>query len=135
MSEISISQDTLSNIELRQFIANKEEDILIYHPDFELETAELSNFIVLRSDNQIIGVFIYQEKGDQMHVDVDYIVEEHRDKGVGLFFYGSKIDDFRKLGFTSVYAIASHPKYQNYLSEIGFKPVSNQSELFSYDLP
>ncbi len=134
MSKISINPDTLTNPELRQFIADNEDDILIYHPDFELETAELSNFIVLRSGEQIIGVFIYQEKGDQMHVDVDYIVEEHRDQGVGLFFYGSKIDDFKKLGFTSVYAIASHPKYQSYLTELGFKSVSAQSELFSYDL-
>lgn len=134
MSKIYIKEESFSDENLIEFLKTYEDDILIYHPDFELETADHGNFLALYSENQIVGVFIYRAKGDQMHVDVDYIILEHRDKGVGSFFYGNKVQDFKKIGFNSVYAIASHPMYQNYLSSIGFKPVSSQSQLYLFEL-
>ena len=134
MSKISVKEESYSCQALVHFLRENEEDILIYHPDFELETAEMSNYLVLYSENTIIGVFIYQAKGDEMHVDVDYIIHEQRDKGLGIFFYGSKVQDFKKIGFNSIYAIAGHPMYQKYLTEIGFKPTTNQSQLYFFEL-
>lgn len=134
MSQVKIKEEDFSNPSLIQFLKDYEEDILIYHPDFELETAEMGNFLVLYSDDKIIGVFIYQAKGDEMHVDVDYIIKEERDKGVGIFFYGRKLENFKKLGFSSVFAIAGHPLYQKYLEGIGFKPASHLSQLYTFEL-
>lgn len=130
MLGIKILKCSLEAPKFVEFYEKWKSDILTFHPDFELEGADLSALFTLGVENLIVGVFIYQTKGDEIHIDVDYVVPAFRDKGIAQHFFNEKLDTFKKDSFKVVYAIGSNTLHANYLIQHKFKLSQDHPELY-----
>jgi len=91
------------------------DDIENYFPDFSPNDAEFSDFLLLIYQNQNVGLFVYHPKGEEMHIDVDFVPPAFRNVGIGPSFFKTMKDDFIKQGFKILYASTSNELHRNYL--------------------
>jgi predicted GNAT family acetyltransferase len=134
MNEIT-SQKVDSNApEIVEFLTIHSSEIETYFPHFEIEDSYYSSAYILKDNAKIIGVFIYQSKGEELHVDLDFVISEFRDKGIGADFFKNKINEFRNYGFTMIVALTSNEKHIRYLNECAFKKSSMHPDRYELSL-
>ena len=69
----------------------------------------------------IAGLFVYQDKGEELHVEIDYLIPQYRNQHVGEQFFERKLNDFRKDGFEVIIAVTEHEEFIRYLQRVGFE--------------
>ncbi|MEO9533928.1 MAG: hypothetical protein ABJG68_02950 [Crocinitomicaceae bacterium] len=130
MPNVEIKHSTFDAEPFVQFYTRWEDEILMFHPDFEIESTDLSTVLTLSVDGMLIGVFIYEIKGDQIHVEVDFVITAYRNLGIGKEFFEKEIVKFKAKGYTSIVAFGSHEIYIRYLLENGFKQKFERSSYY-----
>lgn len=96
-------------------------EIKNYFPHYSPDEIELSEVLLLEYEGKTVGLFMYEAKGPEMHIEVDYLIPELRDIGVGRAFFNKKAIGFKQQGFKKLVALTNHPKHRNYLSnDVGF---------------
>ncbi len=118
---LEISEVSLEDARFTDFIAGWEDDIETIFPHFTEEDADFSSLYMLKVDGKDSGVFIYQRKGEELHVHVDYIIPEFRDVGIGNSFFKSKIEEFKETGFSIIVALTNNDVHIKYLLDVGFE--------------
>lgn len=99
-----------------------QDDIAHFMPDFDIDDLYFSKVLVVNFMGSPIGMFIYQEKGDQIHVNLDYVTSAYRNKGIGNSVFEIMLSKFKQSGFKLIVALAYNPEHENYLLEVGFMP-------------
>jgi predicted GNAT family acetyltransferase len=121
MDTLEIVQSTFENEEYKKFMRVCADEVELIFPHFSEEDAVFSEILMLKTEDEIIGVFIYQQKGDLLQIDVDFLVSKHRDQGIGQDFFNQKMDDFKKGGYRTIVALANNKIHRGYLESLGFK--------------
>lgn len=134
MPNIQIKPSPLNAAKFIEFYEKWESEILNFHPDFELESADQSALLTLNTEGMIIGVFIYRVKGDQIEVEVDFVLPAFRDLGVGKTFFLEEMKKFKAKGFLTIFSFGNHEVYINYLLELGFSRKFEKSSYFELTL-
>ena len=110
-------------------------EIQNYFPDFSPEDAELCDFLMLNYENQNVGLFVYQAKGEELHIEVDFVPPAFRYIGIGPSFFKSMKVDFLKQGFTILYAITNNAAHRKYLvDDLHFTASDKHPDLYFLDL-
>ncbi|MEX1002754.1 MAG: GNAT family N-acetyltransferase [Crocinitomicaceae bacterium] len=126
MINFQVKETKHDNSDFKAFMAENEADISHIFPHFSEEDAQFGDILVLTHADSIIGVVISQTKGDELHIDVDYLIKKYRDQGIGKAFFEKRLQDYQKKGINSVIALTDNTVHINYLKEAGF----TQSSLY-----
>ena len=120
--DISLDFEQISNEseEFMRFLEHWSEDLESYFPDFSIYDTTFATAYILKINSQPSGMFIYQDKGEELHIDLDYLIPEYRDMGIGNAFFAEKLKDFEKAGFSVIISVTENPKHIKYLKELGF---------------
>lgn len=104
----------------QEILKNWWEDIEDIFPHFNEEEAEFSRLLLLKYRNKNVGIFIFQKKGEELHVHVDYVIPEFRNIGIGKTFFKQKINEFKSNGFSTIISLTDKKMHINYLKSLGF---------------
>lgn len=89
------------------------------------------NLIILRNA-AVAGICTGQQKGQELWVDLDFVIPEYRDLKPGRFLYEDNKQFFLNQGVTYIVASALSAKHLAYLRQMGFsrKPDQTTPDLF-----
>ena len=124
----------ISDSRFTEFYKEVENDIDRLFPNFEIEMVEMSDVEILLLDNQVCGILIISEKGEEIHIELDYVVPKVRDLGVGQSYLAKKFVEFKDAGFSIVYASTGDQKQQDYLGSMDFQKSIKHLDLFERKL-
>lgn len=135
-TEISLEFEEISNEseEFIRFLHHWSDDIELHFPNFSIYDITFATVYLLKVNTKPSGLFIYQDKGEQLHIDLDYLIPEYRDMGIGNSFFEKKMDDFKKEGFEIIIAVSENPIYTKYLKELGFVRSNLHNTRFEYTI-
>lgn len=134
MQDLLIEIASIDSKEFQSFMNIYGAEIESIFPHYSEEDAYYASIYLLKTAAKTIGVFIYQTKGDELHVDVDFIAEEQRDKGIGADFFKDQIGEFKKKGFNKVVALTTNSKHIEYLRTCDFERSVRHPDRFELDL-
>lgn len=136
MQNISLGIEQLmpDSEEYLRFINRWADEIDEIFPDFSIHESTFATIFQLKVNNEPSGIFIYQDKGDELHIEVDYLVPKFRDQGIGIEFFNQKKADFKEDGFNTIVMTSENDVHQEYLKSLGFKPSRRHHTRFELDL-
>ena len=111
-----------------------EDEVDEIFPHFDKDNIDMAEISILNADDQDIGVFMAEYKGEELHVVVDYVIPEYRDIGVGEEYFAQKIEDYKKMGFKNIVALTDDAKHREYLTRCGFQNSAKHNDLFELGL-
>lgn len=135
-SELSLHIEEISNEseEFLRFLDLWSEDVEVYFPDFSIHDITFATVLLLKINSKPSGLFIYQDKGEELHIDLDYLIPDYRNMGIGDSFFRKKLDDFKKDGFEIIISVSENPVHQKYLKELGFEQSKLHNTRFEYTI-
>jgi GNAT superfamily N-acetyltransferase len=114
---------------LRYFLRFHREDIQRFLPDYADEPSDLHVFIL--RDLVPAGVLIGRQEGDELRVQLDYVIPRFRDFKIGRYLFDERADLFADRGIAHIVTPAGSLRHQAYLERMGFTRTDNQT----YRLP
>ena len=120
--------------EFTSFLKAWSDDIESYFPDFSIYDITFAAIYLVKVNNESAGLFIYQDKGEELHIEVDYIIPKLRNKGIGKEFFNEKLDTFRKEGFEIIISVSDNDVHQKYLKSLGFKQSKKHHSRFELNI-
>jgi GNAT superfamily N-acetyltransferase len=109
-------------------------DIEFFFPDFDIEEISLSEIEILIIDDKCCGVIIYHGKGEEMHIELDYVIKEFRNLGIGQSYIPELFTQFKKLGYKEVFAKTGNDRHKIYLDGLGFNSSKSHPDLLEQKL-
>ena len=134
MEKLELRETLLETEEFRNLYDQWKDDIHQFMPDFDLDDAYFSKTYLLLYEKQPAGFFIYQEKGDEIHILMDFLAEEYRNKGIGKKVFEDIMTEFKSQGFKLIVGLAYNPDHVNYLKHLGFKGSKKYKARFEISL-
>jgi hypothetical protein len=115
--------------EFEDFYGTYQDDIESLFPNFDLEETSLSDIELLEVDNKICGVYITQGKGETLHIELDYVIQQYRDLGIGQEYLPIQFEKYKRKGYKNVLASTGNIIQQDYLASLGFLKPERMGEL------
>jgi hypothetical protein len=104
---------------LADFLHHHATDIRSFQPGARIERAgDLA--LVLNRDNLPAGAVIGHADGDELVIDVDYVLPAYRDSRLGAWLYGPGASVFRDAGFRKLCTDGANDTHRAYLRRMGF---------------
>jgi predicted GNAT family acetyltransferase len=134
MNELEIKEVSASDQEWISYYQKWENDIQSFFPHFSEDEATFSQILMLNYRGETAGVFVYQDKGDELHIDLDYVSPDFRNLGIGGDFFQQKKDDFQRAGFKKIVTLTNNKDHRDYVLSIGFESSSLHPDLYVMEL-
>ncbi len=116
---------------LLDFIEYHHDDIVNFQPEFSMPTGDDVLALVLNREGLPAGLVVGHRQDDTLHIDLDYVMREHRDSRLGLWLYGPGRSVFREAGVTELRALAVTDAHDRYLRRVGFDPPADKTGEFA----
>jgi len=116
---------------LNAFLEFYREDILEIIPTFTSNTDDdLLCFFILR--NMLpAGLFIAKLRGEEAHIQLDYVIPNYRDFQVARFIFEDNAAFFRQRGIRRFVSDGGSPIHQRYLEKMEFV---NHGDMYVYEI-
>jgi GNAT superfamily N-acetyltransferase len=134
MSELDISAISFDSEEFKSFMDEWEADIEKIFPHYSEDDAQYGEVFSIRVEGSIAGLFIYQYKGEELHVSVDFVIPKFRNKGIGKKLFEDKFDEFKEQGFKSIVTLTDNNLHAAYLASCGFELQAKHPDWFELKL-
>lgn len=134
MSDLIIKEYSAEDAEFVDFIESNLDEIEEIFPHFSLEESGYADAFLLIKENQIIGAFICRPRGEELHVDIDFLIHPYRDMGIGNDFFQQKLGEFKNQGFSAVVALTANETHIKYLKSCGFELNTKHPHWYQKDL-
>lgn len=134
MNQLNVQSIEAEADEFSSFMEVWGDEIEEIFPHFSEEDAVYSEILSLEVNHQMVGVFVFQFKGERLHVNVDYVIPEYRNQGIGQSFFRQKIEEFKKMGFKAIVSLSNNKIHQDYLVSCGFKQQPKHPDWYQLDL-
>ena len=134
MNNLEITAIEFEDESFQKFIKEWEKDIEIFFPHYSDEDAEDGNIIMLKYDNEDAGMCIYKYKGNEIQVDLDYIIPKYRNLSIGKKLFDQKREEFKSMGFLSITSLTDNEMHRKYLLSLGFNLSDNHPDLYVLEL-
>ncbi len=105
---------------LDRFVRFHHDEIARFEPRFPGLHTDQRAWMVLR-DAVPVGAVVGELHDDELRLDLDHVVAEHRDFTAGEVLYG-RSGVFQELGVVAVTSRADTPAHRRYLERMGFVP-------------
>jgi Acetyltransferase (GNAT) family len=106
---------------LRDFVEYHIDDICHFQPDFSMPVGDDVVAMMLTREGLPAGLVVGHIADDTLHIDLDYVLREHRDSRLGTWLYGQGTQVFRSLGVRRLRADAVTEAHEKYLHRAGFE--------------
>jgi hypothetical protein len=113
---------------LTDFVEYHAADIGRFQPDFHMPTGDDVMSLLLTRDGLPAGLIVGRRHGDELTIDLDYVLREHRDSRLGRWVFGPGAHVFRSAGLRRLRASATTDVHEKYLRRIGFAPSVGDDE-------
>lgn len=121
--DLGVSQIRADSPFLRDFVEYHIDDICHFQPDFSMPVGDDVVALLLSREGLPAGLVVGHLDDTTLHVDLDYVLREHRDSRLGVWLYGPGAHVFRTLGVTRLRADAVTDAHEKYLHRVGFHAV------------
>jgi len=116
---------------LNAFLEFYREDILEIIPTFTSNTDDdLLCFFILRN-MMPAGLFIAKLRGEEAHIQLDYVIPNYRDFQVARFIFEDNAAFFRQRGIRRFVSDGGSPIHQRYLEKMEFV---NHGDMYVYEI-
>ena len=105
---------------LTDFIEYHAHDIGRFQPDFHMPGGDEVMSLMLTREGLPAGLIVGRRSGDELTIDLDYVLREHRDSRLGQWVFGPGADVFRAAGLRRLVTNASTDDHDRYLRRVGF---------------
>jgi hypothetical protein len=128
---ISIRHD---NAYLKYFLDFYHHEIEQFFPDFRnfknsiLEENENSLSLIILRNAAVAGIFIGQKNGDEVLVDLDFVIPEFRDLKPGNYLFSKNASCFTDQDISRIKSLAKNKKHFGYLKRMGFIEQESESK-------
>lgn len=126
-----LTVDGLKSIYIRKFIEFHMDDITSFFPDFNAEDRELVKGCLILRDVIPVSIILYRldEEKKNGEIIIDYSVPSHRDRSNARYFFDYVLRHVELGEAERLTAVAGSSSHEKYLKHMGFKAVSDDSEL------
>lgn len=116
---------------LRDFVEYHIDDICHFQPDFSMPVGDDVVAMLLTREGLPAGLVVGHLRDATLHIDLDYVLREHRDSRLGVWLYSTGSEVFRSLGIRRLRADAITESHEKYLHRAGFElgPDAHPGEL------
>jgi len=121
-SDLGVSAIRPDSPFLTDFIEYHIDDIGRFQPDFHMPPGDDVMSLLLTRDGLPAGLIVGRRSGDELTIDLDYVLREHRDSRIGQWVFGPGADVFRSAGLRRLRSSASTDDHDKYLRRVGFSP-------------
>lgn len=105
---------------LDAFLGYHHDDIRRFQPDFRMpDDADLA--LLLFRDGRPAGVVAGRRRGSELHVVLDYVLEEYRDSRLGSWLFGEGKHALTDRGITTLVSLPGTDLHRRYLERMGFR--------------
>ena len=116
---------------LRAFVEFYKDDITKIIPSYTYKTEDdLLCFFILRN-MMPVGLFIVKIRGEEAHVQLDYVIPNYRDFKVARFIFEENAAFFMQRGIRRFLSEGGSPIHQTYLEKMEFV---NQNGIYVHEL-
>lgn len=116
-----MSINRLDNKYLQTFLDFHAKDIGKFFPGFDLgDLGEPQVTFILRNVNPA-GLVVFEERGQEVHVHLDYVLPSYRDLRCTRFFLENMAPIWRARGIRMVLSRATGGVHRDYLKRLGFR--------------
>ncbi len=120
--DLGVSRIRADSPFLLDFVEYHHDDITGFQPEFQMPTGDDVVALMLVRDGLPAGLVVGHLHGDELHIDLDYVLREHRDSRLGAWLYGPGRSVFRAAGARELHALAVTDSHDKYLRRVGFSP-------------
>lgn len=121
MNDLQIVETPYDAEECQTFVNAHYDELEEIFPDFSVDDAVFCTVNLLKMKQETIGIFIYLGKGEQLHIEMDYLVPHFRDQGIGKKIFAQRKQDFKAEGYKTIIVLTHNQAHKNYLLATGFK--------------
>ncbi len=115
---------------LQSFLDHHAADIAGFFPCFERQRLEGARIVFILRDMLPVGLVVCRENGDDVDIELDYVIPSHRDFRCARYFYDVFGADYAARGLRSFRAHAAAPQHHHYLRRLDFKPAQDLGDGF-----
>jgi len=116
---------------LRAFVEFYRDDIIAIIPSYIYQPEEdLLCFFILRN-LMPAGLFIAKLRGEEAHIQLDYVIPNYRDFQVARFIFEDNAAFFRQRGIRRFVSDGGSPIHQRYLEKMEFV---NHGDMYVYEI-
>lgn len=112
---------------LRDFVEYHINDICHFQPDFSMPVGDDVVAMMLTREGLPAGLVVGHRDDTTLHIDLDYVLREHRDSRLGTWLYGTGSGVFREFGVRRLRADAITDAHEKYLTRAGFIPSTDDN--------
>ena len=107
---------------LQYFLEFERDDIRRFIPGFHYDPEQTNVALFVLRDLVPAGVLLGRVHGDELEVQLDYVVPQYRDSKVGRYLYFDEAAFFRGRGIRDIVSRADTEAHAEYLTRMGFEP-------------
>lgn len=111
---------------LLDFLHHHLADIRDFQPDFDGDIHESDLCLVLTRDGLPAGVVTGRVDGDDLCLELDYVLRAYRDSRLGQWLYGEGATVLRSAGVSRVIAEKGSEVHRQYLDRVGFERIDGR---------
>jgi hypothetical protein len=119
---------------IQKFLSHFEKDINKYFPSFKQHRNDKRIVLMVLRNMNLAGLFIAEENGERLIVELDYVTPQYRDYKNGAFIF----EHFKKVVQVKEYKVivtkSDVPQQIKYLIKMGFKQDSSTNNCNQYYL-
>lgn len=134
MNQLTVTEVTATDQDWISFYDKWQGDIEKFFPHFSEDDAMFSEILLISIENELAGAFVYQDKGTELHIDLDYVSPDFRNQGIGQDFFLQMKQTFTKSGFKSMLTLTNNGDHAEYLLSVGFKRSLKHPDLYIMEL-
>lgn len=120
MEKLEIVEVFFDQPEYTDFMEKWGEEVESIFPHYSEEDADYGHVLMLHYNGKVAGMFVYEHKGEELHIACDYVTPEFRDLGIGKAFFQQKVKEFRSAGIAQLIALTDNDAHRQYLVDAGF---------------
>lgn len=116
------------------FLRHQKEDIERFMPFQQTVLNEGDmRFFILRN-TQMVGIFVAQKEADHTwRITLDYVIQAYRDGLNGKKMFAYATTTWREQNVAVIHSTASTKAHQNYVTKLGFKPISATEYVYTLE--
>ena len=97
-------------------------DITEFFPDFDIDGVDNPRMVFILRDMNPAGLVIFEEKGRDVLIHLDYVLPSYRDLRCARFFLDQLASGWRERGLERILSPAAGAMHRDYLQRLGFSP-------------
>ena len=119
---------------LADFVSFHLDDIHRVQPDFDMPAGDDVLTLLLMREGLPAGLLVGRRRGDELTVDLDYVLGPYRDSRIGRWLYGPGAEVFREDGIDVLRGAADTDTHRAYLQRVGFTPSAADPAVYELTL-